>query len=46
MIYISFLLFRKYIKSKKIIADDVDNINSNNNKKENKNEVLLSEKNN
>ena len=46
VIYITFLLFRKYIKYKKVIADDVENINSNNNKKENKNEVLLSEKNN
>ena len=33
VIYISFLLFRKYIKSKKVIADNVENLNSNNNKK-------------
>ena len=46
VIYILFLFLRKYIKYKKVIADNVENLNSNNNKKENKNEVLLSEKNN
>ena len=41
IIYIAFLLFRKYIKSKKVIADDVENLE---NKNENKDDVLLSEK--
>ena len=41
IIYIAFLLFRKYIKSKKVIADDVENLDNEN---ENKDDVLLSEK--
>ena len=46
LIYIAFLLFRKYIKSKKVAADDLENIDSINKEKGNKNEVLLSNKNN
>ena len=42
IIYIAFLLFRKYIKSKKVIADDLENID---NKNENEDDVLLSKKN-
>ena len=44
IIYIVFLLYRKYIKSKKVIADDLEKINYINNEKENK--ILLSDNNN
>ena len=45
IIYFAFLLFRKYMKSKKVDAEDLENIDSNKNENGNKDD-LLSDKNN